>query len=321
MTNIEKGIKLPKKLEKYLGIVKGTPAHGDRVKLQQLTLADAQRDLNINDCYKYIEKSGGADWNLFGHLTVCKMPNGDYELINGQHRLNVMSIVDPAVSEFPAHIIDLTHLSQEQARREASRLFAKMNGVATRNISSEQLFWAEVTAEEPGALHIKSVLERANLQCGKVNDTPSGRKKVKYINFTKCVNLGEEATVLAADLIDRAYPKSGMNDNLLSGLTRLLSHSSYPELSDPDNKVSQQFEEWFTVFVPQMMQISELSYQQYRNSSKWYDGVAYGLMKAFGHYQRNKNRWYPPVEPIEQTYKKGFKTNPHGQQEPEYETV
>jgi len=301
------GVKLPKKLEKYLGIVKGTPAHGDRVKLQDLSLAIAQRDLNWNDCYKYIEKSGGADWNLFGHVTVCRMPNLLMWLINGQHRTGTMITVDPNINEFPAHIIDLTHLTQEEAERQASILFAKMNGVATRNINAEQLFWAEIQAGDERALYIKSVLERANLQCGKVNDTPAGRKNVKYANFVKCVNMGEEATVIAADLIDRAYPKAGMNDNLLSGMTRLLSHSSYPELTDPEHKVSRQFDEWFTIFLPQFLQISELSYQQYRQSTKWYDGVAYGLMRAFGHYQRNKNRWSPSLDPIEKTWEKGWK--------------
>lgn len=304
---IVKAIKLPKKLEQYIGKVKGTPAAGDRVKLSNITLAIAQRDLNEQDCHKYIEKSRGLDWNLFGHLTVCKMPNGSHELINGQHRLRVAVIVNPLVSEFPAHIIDLSHLSQEEAEEEAARLFAKMNGVASRQLNSEQLFWAEVIGQDPQALYIKDVLERANLQCGKVNDTPAGKKRVKHANFVKCVKMGEEATIYAADLVNRAYPKAGMNDNLLSGLTRLLSHSSYKELMDPAENVCSEFEDWFVNFVPQLMQISQLGFAQYRNTHKWYDGVAYGIYQMFAHYQRNKNRWCPPLEPIEKVYKAGMK--------------
>ena len=313
MTNTNlKAPKLPKKLEQYLGKVKGTPAAGDRVKLSDLTLAIAQRDLTESDCHKYIEKSRGLDWNLFGHLTVCKMPDGTYELINGQHRMRVAIIIDPSIDEFPAHVIDLSDMTQADAEQEAARLFAKMNGVASRQLNSEQLFWAEVIGQDPQALYIKDVLERANLQCGKVNDTPAGRKKVKYANFVKCVKMGEDATIYAADLINRAYPKAGMNDNLLSGMTRLLSHSSYKELTDPAEQVSEEFEDWFINFVPQLMQISELGFAQYRNTSKWYDGVAYGLYRMFAHYQRNKNRWTPPVEPIEKVYKAGFKETVYG---------
>lgn len=308
MTNTTfKAPKLPKKLEQYLGKVKGTPAAGDRVKVSELTLAIAQRDLTESDCHKYIEKSKGLDWNLFGHLTVCKMPNGNHELINGQHRMRVALIVDPFIEEFPAHVIDLSAKLQADAEQEASRLFAKMNGVASRQLNSEQLFWAEVIGQDPQALYIKDVLERANLQCGKVNDEPSGRKKVKYANFVKCVKMGEDATIYAADLINRAYPKAGMNDNLLSGMTRLLSHSSYRDLMNPAEKVSAEFEDWFTNYIPDGHQISELGFAQYRNTSKWYDGVAYGLIRKFAHYQRNKNRWHPPVEPMEEVYKKGMK--------------
>ena len=50
-------------------------------------------------------------------------------------------------------------------------------------------------------------------------------EKVKYNNFTKAVKMGVEETIRAAELIDTAYPKNGMNDTLLSGMARLFSYT------------------------------------------------------------------------------------------------
>ena len=297
-------IKMPKKCQKYIGKVFGQMAPGPRVPVT-VEMDRSQRDLEIKNIWKYIERSRGVDWNLFGHVTVAQFPDGSLRMINGQHRTELVKWFAPDIKEVPAHHLDLTHLTQDRAEVEAARYFAEMNGLSSRSLSSDQLFWSRVIGLEQEALYHKSILERANLSCGKVNDVP-GAKKVKYNNFVQSVKMGAEETIRAAELIQTAYPKNEINDVLLSGMTRLFSHSSYTELMDESSPLYAQFEVWFTTFVPQLLTISNLSFRQYRNTHKWHDGVAYGLYKMFAHYQRNKNRWYKPIDAIKQNYEKGI---------------
>lgn len=304
---IEQAVKMPKKLEQYIGKVRGEMAPGDRIPVDT-KMDESQRDLQQANIWKYAEKSKGVDWNLFGYATAVRYPDGSLKLINGQHRIDLIRHFAPDITEVPAHIVDLTHLTEEEAKKEAASLFAKMNGTASRSLTSDQLFWAEVIEGDPDALHYKSVLERANLMCGKVNEGP-GRKNVKYANFVKAVKMGVEETIRAAELIDYAYPKNAMNDTLLSGLARLFSHSSYEELMDSESTLYKQFEEWFVNILPEVMTIQDLSFREYRNTHQWHDGVAYGIYQKFAHNQRRKGRWCPPVDAIKQNYEKGIKVD------------
>jgi hypothetical protein len=300
-------VKMPKKLEQYIGKVRGDMAPGDRIPVNT-EMDAAQRDLQEGNIWKYAEKSKGVDWNLFGYATAVKYPGGTLKLINGQHRIELVKHFAPEVTEVPAHIVDLSHLSDDEAQKESASLFAKMNGTASRHLTSDQLFWAGTIEGDPDALFYKSVLERANLMCGRVNEGP-GRKKVKYSNFIKAVKMGVDETIRAAELIDYAYPKNAMNDTLLSGMARLFSHSSYEELMDSNTKIYQQFEDWFVNILPQVMTIQDLSFRVYRNTHLWHDGVAYGLYQKFAHYQRIKGRKCMPVDAIQLNYEKGIKVD------------
>jgi hypothetical protein len=294
-------IKMPKKLEQYIGAIRGDMAPGERIPVDT-EMDAAQRDLQIPNIWRYAEKSKGVDWNLFGYATAVRYKDGTLKLINGQHRIELVKYFAPEITEVPAHIIDTND------SRYAAQLFAKMNGTASRSLSSEQLFWAEVIGEEADALFYKSVLERSNLKCGKVNEG-NGRKKVKFANFVKAVKMGVDETIRAAELIDYAYPKYGMNDTLLSGMARLFSHSSYEELMDPETKIYKEFEDWFVNILPMVMTIQDLSFREYRNTHQWHDGVAYGLYQKFAHYQRMKGRHCMPVDAIKLNYEKGIKVD------------
>jgi len=294
-------IKMPKKLEQYIGVSRGSMAPGDRIPVDT-EMDETQRDLQISQIWKYIEKSQGVDWNLFGYATAVRYTDGTLKLINGQHRIELVKYFLPDITEVPAHIINTDD------PRYAARLFAGMNGTASRSLSSDQIFWAETIAEEPEALFLKEVLEKANLQCGKVNANKK-RKKVKYANFKYAVGLGVDETIRAAELIDAAYSKYGMNDTLLSGMARLFSHSSYRDmLMDPEHQMYNDFENWFVNILPQTHPITELGFRQYRNTHKWSDGVAYGLYQKFAYYQRHVNRYHYPIEPIKKVYEAGVKT-------------
>lgn len=283
---------IPKTYHDYFGEQIGEPAPGSRVSVDT-QIDESQRDIHIPSLLKYIKKSGGINWDLFGYITVVEYPDGRQTVIDGQHRLELVKTFS-LVDEVPAHII------QVDDEKYAAKLFAAMNGVQTRNITPEQLFWAQVIAEDPLALDIKATLEAADLSCDRVNAGPN-RKNVKYTNFYKCYKMSPAATIRAARLIDLAYPDREMNDLLLSGMTRLLSRSEYEDLMNSKTRLYHHFDEWF-LGLGNFLPISQLSFKDLRNCNHWHDGVAYGLYQLFAVYQRKHNRMHPSVKPLKQTY-------------------
>lgn len=294
-------IDLPKNIKHFVGAQRGVMAPGDRVSVDT-PMNITQRGLHRKDIYKWIEKHKGVDWNLFGYVTVVQFPNGDREMINGQHRTDLVKMVLPEQTEVPAHIINI------EDQDYAAKLFAAMNGGSSRKLTTEELFWSEVIGKEPFALYVKEQLEKMNLACGKVNEG-KGRKQVKYPNFTKCLKMGEDATAVAVSLIDNAYPDQGIDDQVLSGVTRLLSLKEYAEYADSDTTLGKQFEEWFTGSLADNHQLTELRFNLYKNTSQWYNGVAFGLAKKFSHFQKRRNRKSIPISVIKDIYEAGISKN------------
>jgi hypothetical protein len=290
---------LPQHLIQYIGRQKGKQAPGDRVSVDT-QMNESQRDLHPNDIYKWIENNEGVDWNLFGYTTVIRFPDGSLEMINGQHRTQLVKWILPDVQEVPAHIIDTND------KEYAARLFASMNGVDSRKLTTEELFWAQVIGRDPYALYVQKQLKKMNLACGKVNSSED-RKRVKYGGYTNCLKMGEEATSRAVNLIDRAYPTQGMDDQVLIGLTRLLSIKEYQDLADTTLKIGREFDQWFTNDFADTTMLSDARFPQFKNTTQWYNGVAYGIMSRFRHFQKRKNRTSPGVDTIKRIYNAGIK--------------
>ena len=291
-------IELPKNIKHFVGCQKGTMAPADRVSVDT-PMNITQRNLHRRDIYKWIEKHKGVDWNLFGYVTVVQYPDGVREMINGQHRTDLVKMILPEQTEVPAHII---HIDDQDY---AAKLFAAMNGGSSRKLTTEELFWSEVIGKEPFALYVKEQLEKMNLSCGKVNEG-KGRKQVKYPNFIKCLKMGEEATAIAVSLIDSAYSDQGIDDQVLSGVTRLLSLKEYADYGDSNTTLGKQFEEWFTGSLADNHQLTELRFNVYKNTSQWYNGVAFGLAKKFSHFQKRRNRRSIPISVIKDIYEAGI---------------
>jgi len=292
---------LPKNLRQFIGSQRGKTAPGDTVSVNT-PMNETQRDLHTRDIYKWIEKHQGVDWNLFGYVTVVRFPNSKMEMINGQHRTELVKLVLPEQETVPAHIIDI------KDQDYAAKLFAAMNGGSSRKLTTEELFWSEVIGKEPFALYVKEQLEKMNVACGKVNEGEE-RKQVKYPNYVKCLKMGEEATARAVELIDEAYPDHGVDDQVLSGLTRLLSLKEYESYGDVTTTLGKQFEAWFIKTLADGHQLSELRFNEYKNTSQWYNGVAYGLARKFKHYQTRKNRKSISLKLIKDIYENGITKN------------
>lgn len=292
---------LPNNLHKYIGSQRGKFAPGNTVGVDT-PMNETQRDLHFKDIFKWIEKHKGVDWNLFGYTTVVRFNDGTMEMINGQHRTELVKLILPDVKEVPAHIIDID--DQEYA----AKLFAAMNGGSSRKLTTEELFWSEVIGKEPFALYVRDQLVKMGLACGKVNEHPDNHQ-VKYATFVKCLKMGEEATHRAVELIDTAYPEQGIDDQVLIGVTRLLSLKEYEAYGDVTTTLGRQFEAWFIGSLADNNQLSELRFNEYKNTSQWFNGVAYGLARKFKHYQTRKNRKSVSLRVIKAIYMDGISKN------------
>jgi len=276
-------VELPANLEHYRGQVRGTPATG-LVRVSVNTPMDpSQRDFNPNDVIKYIEKSQGLDWNLFGYVTVVEDPRtGLRTMINGQHRTSIVRTLAPEVETVPAHIISTDD------PQYAAKLFAYLNGVASRNVSREQLLWAEVLAGDPEALEMQRKLEYVGIACGRVN-AGDDRRQISRACAEKCFKLGTDATKLAIALISQAYPNRKDFDNLLHGLVRLLTIPEYSGLSRSNTILGRMFAEWFTVELRKFCLYKE-STQIVTRTDPWQNAIAYGLYKKFYHWMDEQGR-------------------------------
>jgi hypothetical protein len=298
---------LPATVEKYIGCIIGTPAQGDRVPID-VELHISQRDLKIQNVYKYIAKKGGLDWNLFGHVTVIRRKSdGKMAMINGQHRRQVATIVDPFCQELPAHIIDV---DDSEFESYGSALFSQFNGILQKALTNEELFRARVLARDPEALKMEQVLIRCGLSCGKVNDIP-GTLPVAYATFAKCLKLGERATVRSVELMKKGF--RSIADDPLHGLVFLLAQKTYEDLGNPQLRIGQDFEEWLTKAVPIFHTLKDLKFKKYRNNPSWQKGIAYGLVKNFIKFQREHGRSSAPkISEIKRIYESGFKKEDSG---------
>lgn len=267
---------------KYIGISHGTPAPGDRIPVN-IALAKFQRPKNKKKIVEYINKSKGVDWNLFGYATAVRYPDGTLELINGQHRIGVVKDTLPDVTEVPAHIIDV-----DDAQYAAS-LFYDMNGGASATLKSEEQFLARIYAGDKHALLLQSILEKTRFSIGDVNSKP-GHRSIKYANFLKCVKFGSNEFLRASEIIDTKFPTGAVNDNLLSGMTRLFAIEHYKDLADKNKAIGEAFEKWIENHANNGVTQKDLEFRGFRNAGPWYDAAAYGLARFFLKTQRSKGK-------------------------------
>ena len=154
----------------------------------------------------------------------------------------------------------------------------------------------------------KAILEKCGLACGKVNEfdnTGKPNTQVKLANFKKCMKFGHRETELAVKLIKTAYPKANEFDNLLSGLTRLITINEYKTLANTTLEVGKRFETWFTTILPNTKSIQQTNFKKYRNTTQWYNGVAYGLYQLFKVYMSNNEWTCPATKTIKDIYLAG----------------
>lgn len=291
---------IPASVEKYIGRVWGQWAPGDRIPVDTPMHA-SQRPYKKQNVYKYIAKVQGLDRNLFGYATAIKRKSdGKLAVINGQHRINLVKIVDPTTAEVPAQVIEVDDTEFDSY---GAALFTQFNGTVQKSLTNEELFYSSVLAQDPDALHVKDILEKCGLSCGEVNRDPA-HPAVVYATFKKCLKLSEDLTVRAVDMM-----KSGFNtvaDDPLHGLVFLFSVPEYQKYADPTTKEGREFEQWFTKAVPMFHGVNDLKFKKFRQGP-WQKGIAYGLAQSFRKYAKNANRPHIAIGKIKEIYEAGFK--------------
>lgn len=297
-SNAVPAVQLPDNLKHLIGRVTGSKAPCLQEVSVNTPMDPSQRDFNPNDVVKYISKSQGLDWNLFGYVTVVENPKtGERTMINGQHRTSIVKTLAPIVKTVPAHIISTDD------PQYAAKLFAYLNGVASRNVSREQLLWAEVLAGDDDARKTQQRLIYCDLACGKVNAGPN-IKQVSRATFEKCVKLGIDETRFAANLIARAYPERDDFDNLLYGLVRLLSIPTYAGLMNNKVTLGKKFDEWFVNHFARNHTYKE-STTVVTRTDPWCNSIAYGIYKKFWDWMRREGKIHhcPAKNDIADLYK------------------
>lgn len=274
---------LPDSLKHLIGQVTGTKAPCLKEVSVDTPMDPSQRDFNANDVIKYIGKSQGLDWNLFGYVTVVENPQtGQQTMINGQHRTSIVKTLAPMVKTVPAHIISTDD------PQYAAKLFADLNGRLSRNVSREQLLWAEVLSGDAEALKLQGQLIYCDLACGKVNEA-QGRGQVSRATFEKAVKFGLEECRLAVSLVSRAYPDRDNWDNLLLGVVRLLTLKSYSELANPARTLGQMFTRWFVEEFAENHTYKE-STQIVTRTDPWHNAIAWGIYKKFFDWMKRQGK-------------------------------
>jgi len=289
---------IPNILKKYVGKETGTKASAQTVSVN-IPMHIAQRDIHTKDIIKWVTKSKGFDWSLFGVVTVVEDSKGNQTCLDAQHRLQMIRWILPHVTQVPAHII------QTDDPAYASKVFAGKNGTMVRRLSAEELFWAQTIEGDKHALFLKDILEVAEISCGKVNEGPD-RKTVKYASFDKSVKMGADETVYAIELLQEAYPKSNIQAQVMCGLTRLFTLKKYEDQGNPDTELGKLFHEWFTQILAPGHKLAELNFPEYHNTNVWHNGVAYGLQEKFNHWLDRLGHKRVHIKQIRDIYRAGI---------------
>ncbi|WP_332717380.1 DUF6551 family protein [Pelagibacterium mangrovi] len=112
-----------------------------------------QRGLDDNRVTKILD---WFSWRSFGALTLAKAEDGRYHAIDGQHRLEAAKR-HPSVTLVPCTIIEADGTVAE------AETFVTVNA-NRKNVSPLEMYWAELAADDPEALTVAQVTNRAGVE-------------------------------------------------------------------------------------------------------------------------------------------------------------
>ena len=168
------------------------------------------------------------EWRRFQPLTVAPQEDGAFAVADGQHRA-IAAMIHPLVDEVPCFIIDAPEI------RDQARAFSAVNRNRT-NVTMLQLYFAELAAGDPDALHIKDICDQAGIGIQRT-PTPHGAKPLHTTAITTLRKLlhshGDGPVLEALRAIAEAFPeeRDQFRGQIVAALTYLVAsyrtHEAY----------------------------------------------------------------------------------------------
>jgi hypothetical protein len=276
----------------------------DKIEFVNLPLdsIEAQRQTKSARISKYLKEVGSFNWNLFGIITVAKLPNQpNYLTLDGGHRLTMVQEVFGENVTVPARVIHCA----DQA--EAATLFHQFNGTASTSVNPEERFVAQVKGGYSESVHMATAMDRMGLKVvsnpdkstGFVGD-PHGRVvkigKFKAL-FTRYPETVERAVKVINDAYDNIDNKT-LSPMLLEGVVYLFNFV-YNHGSEYYDEFEGNFGVWLGL-TAQLRTQRNLTYPQLRKDNHYGVSIAKGLyddyfdwLKANDHLGAGNNGLYP----------------------------
>lgn len=169
-------------------------------------------------------------WDSFGAIVVAPAEGGRYHAIDGQHRLEAAKR-HPKVTVLPAVVITGRGIVAE------AETFVNVNG-ARKNVSALEMHWAALAAEDPEALTVKQVTERAGVKLMRypghnakyaVNETVAIGAIRNLIDQRGAMRARQALEVLVAANL---APITGMQ---IKGVDLLLTDPEFADQIEPDS--------------------------------------------------------------------------------------
>lgn len=289
----------------------GTWREHEMVKVKDLIIPEYQRKaLNLKSMIAALKHVGNIDLDFFGALNVTENESGSYDVDNGQRRsvlllCYLMLKQQEEMTQEKFEEIEIPCLvSPYKGYKERAKSFWLFNGGgnASKSLSNEEQFHAQVEAGIQDALVKRDLIVKAELACGEVNSSKSSRQ-IAYKTLDKAQKMGakfkrsvpthEDRSDFWIEQISLLFKKTwgpGQFDNqLFNGFTYLVNHSHYQELFQQD-KIWDKFEAHITgltgVYGTPKQYVETM--QKYKNVADWSLGIAYGIVKHFTDQIRGK---------------------------------
>ena len=142
----------------------------------------------VGNVYAIVE---AFDWRLFAPVVVSPVEGGVYAIVDGQHRVTAALMC--GIDAVPCLVI-------QADRQHQARAFEAINGQVTR-VTAHARFKARLVAQEPAALRIKAVADRAGvvlITSNRARSEMRARESAAFHAIDVALGMhGEETTVAA----------------------------------------------------------------------------------------------------------------------------
>ena len=295
----------------------GTMGTGELVPIDTPNF-DGNRTPKASALSKYLQRSDGFVWALFGAPLVAEYPNAfgimERVVIDGGHRVSMLQRVYPNISEYPATIV------QVESKEKAHQYFHRINGTSSSKVSAECRFVNEVLGKEINKLNddIVHILGMTDVVIWDSEDnfvpkTNTPTWKITYKAMEEMVKLDKGNTLNALTTYTDAFRGlnnfSNNNVNVITAQIVKGLHTVFHVYSNHFSKLNMfHFCHWFNSNVALMPAKEEWQFNELKHDrlEQRHLGTAYGIMKRYATYCRNSSLkggvTVPKLELIEDVY-------------------